>query len=131
MNAPTRFLELVDTVQGDRAQLASLDDDLRILHAKTAEKQALRDQVAENVAVVEAMLSHAQRTFELTIPTPAPQNGNGVPPAPASIFNQVAREHPEAVNTAPHPIPDAAATVPDAEPEEGKPVASRGRNGRA
>ena len=135
MNAPTRFLELVETVQGDRAQLQALDAELQELHTRLASRQALRDQVAENIEVVEAMVAHARRTFEITMPDPAPEpptpaapNGTGPQPVP-TVFDQVMKNHPEMQHTAPHAAGDANATVPDAEqPPAGKPVAQqRGR----
>lgn len=127
MNAPARFLELAQTAAHDRDKLAALEADLTDLRTKVAQVTALRDEYAENVNVMDAMLSHAQRTFELTIPAPAPDNG--VPPQPPSIFGEVLREHPEMQHTAPHPVVNgngADVTVPDPEQPAGKPVAQRG-----
>lgn len=84
MNVPDRYAQLVDATGQDRARLTRLDEEItlraHILNEGPAGLQALQDQrqaLALDVEVSEAMLGHAQRTYEL----PAPGPGQLSPPA--------------------------------------------------
>lgn len=142
--------------RGEEARLAMLVQDRQQIAGELDQARADRDKIETRISDLTSLLANkataiqvqegvlanarglAERVAELGIDVhqPAPQTPaggatppGGVPALPASVFDEVLREHPEMQQTQPFQPVDANTTTPDAPAQTDRAVAKGGRRG--
>jgi Tfp pilus assembly protein FimV len=117
VNVPDRYGQLVNATSQDRERLRKLDDEIvlrvRVLAEGPAGLEALEAQrltLAKDIEVSEAMLAHAQRTYDI----PGPGVAAPIPQAPNPSTSDPAL-------TQGNPVLNVGGTQVEAVNPEGKP----------
>lgn len=120
MNAPDRFVQLATATELDRKALRNHEAEISRLERELAEEQDSRAKLAASIEVSEAMLMHAQRTYNLTVPTETVPD-----PLPTEAVAQASHEaNPTVTQRLPEiEVKDGVAAVvvePDGDPASGQ-----------